>query len=199
MSESLELKNEELFLDQSEIKLLKLICAAMFSVSRDLYRPKPKKPVGRPKGSADERLVRIRKKYLEEYEAKYSGSIGLWGARANGQAKNLLRDATEDEVLHLISMYFRWRKPEVIRSGHPFCGGRGSFCSMYSELRADAYGDASVRHREAYSAQARERVMQNMVHDEVRQSIESEQIQKRVTEKLHGSSETQKLSAFNDQ
>jgi hypothetical protein len=80
----------------------------------------------------------VRRAFLDGYAARYPLAPKYpWGAREGGAAKNLLKSVTLEEAIQLVLWFFSWKRPEVIKAGHPFCVTSNSLVMKYHELRAD--------------------------------------------------------------
>jgi hypothetical protein len=83
-------------------------------------------------------IAQVRGAFLSAYAARYpQASRYPWGAREGGAAKNWLKSVPLDEALSLVTWFFAWKRPEVIKAGHPFCTGAQSLILKFHELRAD--------------------------------------------------------------
>jgi hypothetical protein len=83
-------------------------------------------------------VAQVRRAFLDGYAARYPMAKPYpWGAREGGAAKNLLKSVPLDEALDLVCWFFVWKRPEVIKAGHPFCTGANSLVMKHLELRAD--------------------------------------------------------------
>jgi hypothetical protein len=83
-------------------------------------------------------IAQVRGAFLSAYAARYpQASRYPWGAREGGAAKNWLKSVPLDEALSLVTWFFAWKRPEVIKSGHPFCTGSNALVMKFHELRAD--------------------------------------------------------------
>ena len=133
------------------------------SVSDPVPDPKKKKQDSRAALVADEpsAVAVVGRAFKAEYEKRYDHPLDGWGAKENGQAKNLLKSWPLERVLELIPRYFAWPNKRVIDAGHPFGAGYVNFISTINELKADliaperrpvAYSIAKTNN-EAYEAQ----------------------------------------------
>jgi hypothetical protein len=124
---------------------------------------KKKKQDSRASLVADEpsAVAVVGRAFKAEYEKRYNHPLDGWGAKENGQAKNLLKSWPLERVLELIPRYFAWPNKRVIDAGHPFGAGYVNFISTINELKADiiaperrpvAYSIAKTNN-EAYEAQ----------------------------------------------
>lgn len=129
-----------------------------------------------PASASPSPVALIGRAWKAAYQEQYDRPCENWGARNNGQAKNLLKDWTLERILELIPLFFRWPNPQVIRAGHPFGVGMHSFAMRIHELDADEHSPS--RHEDAaiIGAQRREantRVIENYELGESRNGIQS--------------------------
>jgi hypothetical protein len=107
--------------------------------------------------------IPVRDAWVAAYEKRYPGQRAVWGAKEGGQAANLLKSFSADELGELVRHFFAWKRPEVIRSGHSFGTGSNSFLLKIHELRADMA--APQRRAEAAKLQEREKISDTAAAD----------------------------------
>lgn len=114
--------------------------SALLAPSSLLLTPNTKKRIknntGTPKIAGGSE---VRRAFLDGYAARYSGKVYHWGAREAGQASNLLKTWPLQTLLDLVTKFFAWSRPEVIRAGHSFGKGPHSFVFRIDELYADTH------------------------------------------------------------
>jgi len=119
---------------------------------------------------------RIRAAYLAGYEKKFGRPFGGWGAKANGQASQLIRDWPADRVIELLGLFFDWNNPRAISAGYPF----GFFVSAIHEIDADTH--SPERKRLARTLDAAERQVSHKDAEQLTLDAELAQIRARRAE-----------------
>ena len=119
---------------------------------------------------------RIRAAYLAGYEKKFGRPFGGWGAKANGQASQLIRDWPADRVIELLALFFEWNNPRAISAGYPF----GFFVSAIHEIDADTH--SPERKRLARTLDAAERQVSHKDAEQLTLDAELAQIRARRAE-----------------
>jgi hypothetical protein len=94
--------------------------------------------------------------WFAEYE-KYYGTKPAWGPVNGRKVKELLAQATIEELRVLIPRYFAWAHRDAIKGGHSLWKGHASLIARLDELRADI----AKPQRRAVAAVAADREKQN--------------------------------------
>jgi hypothetical protein len=142
-------------------------------------RPGPRPKSRREKSQSDDPTpgAQVRKAFLDGYAARYPNAPAYpWGPKEAGQAKHWLRSVTLAEALDLVRWFFAWKRPEVIKAGHPFGTGGCSLVMKYHELRADL----SHPERRAFAAAV------NADEQQATHNVEGEAQTARVVAKITG-------------
>lgn len=80
----------------------------------------------------------VRRAFLDGYAARYPNAKPYpWGAKENGQTRNLLKSMSPEDLKELFVAWFAWDHRKVIQGGHSFGTGSDCFVWRYIELFAD--------------------------------------------------------------
>ena len=104
----------------------------------------------------------IRDHWCREYQDYYKQAYGWDHGRDGRHAKTLLKKATCEEIIKLVSAYYQWTNADVVTKGHSFSDGWHSFCELFRQLRADLA--APERHALAFTIRKKQREAQEESH-----------------------------------